>query len=182
MRYVKNGLILFVMAIMFAGCVTMDAGRGKPVTLAAPVDKNMGMIVGRVDDRESKHKITYVTIWEIKTKARGGNKGLPVRMFPDGTFVAVNLKPGRYFIPLLTSEDEWAGVLGEPYKALEVKPGKVTYWGSYKAIYKRGIPFLGILPRVKLTKNGKQERKKVFETVLKSAKGTPWEKVIKKSM
>lgn len=183
MRNKKNILAIIVMFFLAVGCATLDAGRGKPVTLAPPSGKDMGMIVGRIDDSESKHKVTYITIWDLKTRARGGNEGIPVRMFPDGTFVAVNVKPGKYFIPMLTSKKTVAGIIGgEPYKPFEVKAGKVTYWGSYKTIFKKGSNLLGIPPRVSLKASGKKEKKKVFAQILKAAKGSRWEKIVKRSM
>lgn len=151
--------------------------------LSAPSDAKMGMIVGRLDDAGSGDKITYLTIWDTKARFRHGYEGLPVRMFPDGTFVAENVEPGQYFVAAVASDEHVASIMDmSVLHPIEVKPGKAAYWGSYKAQFKKGSRTFGIPSSVNLTKSGEQDRTKVFAEVLQAAKGTAWEKVARSGM
>ena len=182
MLFSQRSLVCFLLFLL-TGCATLDAGRGKSVELDAPIDAKMGMIVGRVDDSKSGNKITYVTIWEQKTKMRAGYKGIPVRMFDDGTFVAVNVPPGSYYIPILVSDGNGASIMDMAIlQPFEVKPGKVTYWGSYKVVFKKGSATFGLPSFVNLTKSGDTDRKMAFTQVLQAAKGTRWEKIVSAGM
>ena len=183
MFYSQRVLVSLFIFFVLAGCSSLDAGRGNPVQLDAPTDAKMGIILGRVDDAGSENKITYVTIWEQKAKLRSGNQGIPVRMFADGTFVAVNVPPGNYYIPTLTSDGQGAAIMDTSLlQAFEVKPGKAAYWGTYKVEFKKGSATFGIPSFVKLTKSDGKEKKKVFTQVLQAAKGSGWEKAVKAGM
>ncbi len=61
--------------------------------------------------------------------------GLPVHMFPDGTFVAENVEPGKYIIAALSSVPHVATISSD--QPLVVEPGKAAYWGAYKVISKQ---------------------------------------------
>ncbi len=153
------------------------------MTLSAPADAKMGMIVGRLDDAGSGDKITYLTIWDTKARFRRGYVGLPVRMFPDGTFVAENVEPGQYFVAALASDDHVASITDmSVLQPIEVRPGKAAYWGTYKVVFKKGSRTFGIPSTVDLSKSGEHEKGKVFAEVLQAAKGTGWEKATRSGM
>jgi hypothetical protein len=184
MFYSLRAAVLLLMILAISGCSTpLSAQRGDAVKLDAPSDANMGMIVGRLDDTSSENKITYITIWDQKARARRGYEGIPVRMFPDGSFVAVNVVPGHYFVAELASGDHVAAITDmSVLQLLEVKPGKAAYWGTYKVEFKKGSQTFGIPSRANMTKLDDHEKRKVFAEVLHAAKGSGWEKVVKASM
>ncbi len=88
--------------------------------------------------------------------------GLPVHMFPDGTFVAENVEPGKYIIAALSSVPHVATISSD--QPLVVEPGKAAYWGAYKVDFKTGSRTFGIPSTVNLTKTGDQKAK-VFAEV-----------------
>jgi len=179
MLYRLRVVIPLIMVFVLSACASASAGRGDEVKLSEPTSAKMGMIIGRLDDAASSDKITYLTIWDAKPRMRHGYMGLPVHLFPDGTFVAENVEPGKYIVVALSSGPHMATVSSE--QPLVVEPGKAAYWGAYKVDFKSGSRTFGIPSSVTLTK-AEDQKAKVFAVVLNAAKGTMWERVTRSGM
>lgn len=179
MLYRLRAVIPMIMVLVLSACASASAGRGEAVKLSESTSTKMGMIVGRLDDAASTDKITYLTIWDTKPRMRRGFMGLPVHMFPDGTFVAENVEPGEYIVAALSSGPHLATI--SSVKPVVVEPGKAAYWGAYKVDFKSGSRTFGIPSSVTLTNAGDQKAK-VFAEVLHAAKGTKWERVTRSGM
>ena len=155
-------------------------------TPAPPDDvysKNNAMIYGSVlaDD-----KITAVDFFEYgKTYVRPFTKIPRVLVYEDGTFMAENLKPGKYVIAAFhAGEKNQFNLVRSKQQAyqkiIHVKPGEIKYVGSYRIhITKSRLLGKGKFEVEEILRPGERQVLRNLQVV---TEGTGWQKMIERRL
>ncbi len=118
----------------------LSACAGAPAPPLNIIDENMGMIFGHIESYDMMTKVeireygrSYFPPFSIPPK---------VYIYPNGDFIAVNLKPADYYVSYYVSKQNTRFTLNaiklHSYQDVyKVKPGKMVYAGSYRITGRR---------------------------------------------
>lgn len=170
---------IFILSVLVAAVAACS-------TPAPPDDvfsKNNAMIYGSVlaDD-----KITGVDFYEYgKTYIRHFTKVPRVLVYENGTFMAENLKPGKYVIAAFhAGEKNLFNLVRSKQQAyqriIHVKPGEIKYVGSYRIhITKSRLLGKGNFEIEEILRPGERQILRNLQVV---TEGTGWQKMIERRL
>ena len=177
------------MVVVLASCTVFIKIRKSP-ELEEQVNKNTILVVGYFDDSQSPFNLGWGDLKQVRPASDEPYKEL--RANDDGLFYLENLPVGSYKLISLEGREKgalstqpWIISLPEPshdasFKKTELvakKPG-VYFVGSYKlSLVKKGGMFSD--DKFETTALKTPNEKQVLKKLIKYAKGTKWEKIIK---
>lgn len=183
-------LFLAFICVALTSCSIFIKIRKSP-ELDEQTDKNTILVVGYFDDSQSPFNIGWGDLKQIRPASDEPYKEL--RANDDGLFYLENLPVGSYKLISIEGREKgalstqpWIVRLPEPsedraFRRTELrakKPG-VYFLGSYKLeLMKKGGLFSD--DKFETTALKKPTEKQVLKKLLKQAKGTKWEEIIKK--
>lgn len=176
MQHWKRILMLGLLIAGLAAC-----------TKTAPPDdvysKKYGMIYGSV---LAADKITAVDFFEYgKTYIRFFSKIPRVLVYENGTFMAENLKPGKYVIAGFRAgkKNHYNLVRSEQQayqRVIEVKPGEIKFVGSYEIhVTKSRLIGKGTFEIEEILRPGERQVLRSLQVV---TAGTGWQKMIERRL
>lgn len=185
----RGYFLIMLISVAVTSCTIFIKIRKSP-ELEERTDKNTILVVGYFDDSQSPFNIGWGDLKQIRPASDEPYKEL--RANDDGLFYLENLPTGSYKLMSIEGREKgalstqpWIVRLPEPsedkaFRRTELrakKPG-VYFLGSYKlALMKKGGLFSD--DKFETTALKKPTEKQVLKKLLKQAKGTRWEKVIK---
>ena len=181
MKHVKSTIGLIIIALVLGGCFG-----------AAPIRPDLGpayaVAYGNISLPDDKY-ITSVMLYKVGEIYAPPFKSPPAgHTYTNGNFFFENLEPGKYFLMGFMSGQEafyfnYRGIDPKEFMnnaAIDVKPGSVTYLGSYQVT---GITRNFLKSDTFDIKPSKTPDKATILTYLKEvATGTGWDKRFSQTM
>lgn len=170
---------LMILGVVVAALVAC----AKPAPPNDVYSKKYAMIYGSV---LAEDKITDVDFFEYgKTYIRPFTKTPRVLVYEDGTFMAENLKPGKYVIAGFRAgkKNHFNLVRSEQQayqKVIHVKPGEIKYVGSYQ-IYVTKSRLLG-KGKFEVEEILRPGERQVLRNLQVVTEGTGWQKMIERRL
>jgi hypothetical protein len=173
MRSVRRLVAVAVALGCSTGCI-IARPRNDTGPIRDRTSASQGMIVGHL--RYPGHEIQGVLLYEEGTSYFGMEPRAPrAHVFPNGDFVFENLKPAAYRILCFYAINTYAVMTHEtkddPRHRFEVKPGKITYVGSYVAS-----------EGVYISRTDQPGLEAILGGLLPYAAGTYWERAIRERL
>jgi hypothetical protein len=168
MRYCLHSVLLGLSALLF-GCAT------HPAPPLAVKDPSLAMVYGHVEAGDDL--IERVDLQQYgKTYIAPFRSPPRVLVFDDGTFVAENLKPGKYIITGFRSDENRYDLVRDERTSyqhiIHVAPGSLKYAGSYRLRVTRSSP-IG-RNDFKVTQLQRPGERDVLKHLYRITEGTAW--------
>lgn len=176
MRQIITILVMAAVAMLMAAC--SGAGPIRPATnsQAAAAFGNISLPHGYIT-HVMLYKVGVVYVTPFKSPPEG-------HTFTNGDFFFENLKPGKYFLVGFTSKHKafyfnYLGIDKDKFikeMAVDIKPGSITYLGSYKVT---GIDRnLFKTNTFDIERSNTPSKRTVLKNLREETSGTGWDKRI----
>lgn len=171
-------ILLFTLLV----CITFFAfSMGESIN---PQEKGTGMIYGNINAPDGLNGLTVYSYDDVNVE--GPFMSPPkATTFENGNFIVENIKPGRYYIPYFVSGGEQyfltTGMSAAQLrrKVFIVKSSGVHFVGCLKITKKPGVLFFDS-GQFYIKKAYTPGRKTILRHLIKQAKGTGWDKRMKR--